>query len=290
MNPSDADRWKSRVLDEVFLALAASELIDEALIFKGARVLSIHLGGGRQSLDLDANLAIAWVEQNPDRGEQREFLEREVARAIRRRFESQNPVIFELTAVRVTSKPPNLHPLGWNSFKIRLNVDDLTAFVRGLPAIEIDVAAPEELIPTSVAQLAVGGHTVNAYTLERIAGEKLRAFLSSLPAYRAKVKKPGTAVRAKDLYDLARVRRVRDLGNAEFWQSVGLEFVVACRSRFVDCSGLDSFQEQWEVTKKTYSAVVTSGDATFEEAEVALREIVEFFKLKSIIPIAFPLP
>jgi len=50
MNQKDGERWKSQVLDEIFIALAASEQLDEALVFKGARVLNLRLGIGRQSL------------------------------------------------------------------------------------------------------------------------------------------------------------------------------------------------------------------------------------------------
>jgi hypothetical protein len=121
--------------------------------------------------------------------------------------------------------------MGWDAFKVRMNVNDLSKHVRGLPALEIDVAAPEELLDTSVATIEVGGHRVYAYTLERIAGEKLRAFLSSLPAYRAKVKKPGEAVRAKDLYDVSRIRGVYGLEQVEFWRLAGEEFRLACPVR-----------------------------------------------------------
>jgi hypothetical protein len=44
MNQTDADHWKSQVLDEIFVALAASKPLDEALVFKGARVLNVRLG------------------------------------------------------------------------------------------------------------------------------------------------------------------------------------------------------------------------------------------------------
>ena len=36
----DGEHWKSQALDEVFVALAASEQLDEVLGFKGARVLT----------------------------------------------------------------------------------------------------------------------------------------------------------------------------------------------------------------------------------------------------------
>jgi hypothetical protein len=290
MNQNDRDHWKSQVLDEIFIAMAASNQLDEVLVFKGARVLNVRLGGGRQSLDLDSNLATPFVQQYPNREAQREFLEREIARAVRRHFEQQDVVKFELTSIEVHTYPPRSHPMGWDAFKVKLKVNDLSKYVSGLPAIDIDVAAPEELKSTSVSTIEVGGHRVHAYTLERIAGEKLRAFLSSLPAYRAKLKKPGDAVRAKDLYDISRIYRVHGIEPSNFWQLAGEEFCIACRSRYIDCLGLTTFQEQWEVTRKTYTEATIPKDISFEEAEATLVAVVKFFETNEIVPFTFPLP
>jgi hypothetical protein len=180
--------------------------------------------------------------------------------------------------------------MGWDAFKVRMNVNDLSKHVSGLPALEIDVAAPEELLDTSVATIEVGGHRVYAYTLERLAGEKLRAFLSSLPAYRAKVKKPGEAVRAKDLYDVSRIRGAHGLEQIEFWRLAGEEFRVACRSRYIDCQGLTTFQEQWVVTRKTYEEATIPKDISFEEAEATPVAVVSFLEAQGIVPFTFPLP
>jgi hypothetical protein len=290
MNQADAERWKSQVLDEIFVALAASEQLEEALVFKGARVLNVRLGGGRQSLDLDSNLVARFVEKNPDRETQRAFLEEHMAWAVRRHFERQNPVRYELTALTVRHHLAKGHPMGWDAFKVRLNLNDLTRSVKGLPALDIDVAAPEELLDSSVSTIEVGGYRVSAYTLERIAGEKRRAFLSSLAAYRAKLKKPGDAVRARDLYDVARIRRVHEIEEIEFWKRVGQEFRVACRSRYIDCEGLATFQEQWEVTQKTYSEATIPKDIPFEEAEATLAGVVGFLEAQGIVPFTFDLP
>ncbi|MFZ4080465.1 MAG: nucleotidyl transferase AbiEii/AbiGii toxin family protein [Pirellula sp.] len=290
MNQKDRERWKSRVLDEIFAALAASKPLDEALVYKGARVLNVRLGNGRQSLDLDSNLAVAFVQRYPDREAQRNFLEREITRAVRLYFERQEPVMFELTALKVQTYPPKSHPMGWDAFKVKMSVNDLSKNIISLPALEIDVAAPEDLKSTSVTTIEVGGHYVHAYTLERIAGEKLRAFLSSLPAYRAKVKKPGEAVRAKDLYDLSRIRRLYGPEQVEFWRMVGEEFYAACRSRYIDCQGLATFQEQWSVTRKTYAEATIPKDISFDEAEATLGAVVSFLETQQIVPFSFPLP
>jgi len=261
VNQNDREHWKSQVLDEIFAALAASKSLDDVLVFKGARVLNVRLGNGRQSLDLDSNLAVAFAQKYPGREAQRDFLEREITQAVRRHFERQDPVKFELTFLKVQTYPPkSSHPMGWDAFKVKMSVNDLSTNVISLPALEIDVAAPEDLKSTSVTTIEVGGHYVHAYTLERIAGEKLRAFLSSLPAYRAKVKKPGEAVRAKDLYDLSRIRRLYGLEKVEFWRMAGEEFYAACRSRYIDCQGLTTFQEQWTVTQKTYAEATIPKD------------------------------
>ncbi|QVL31107.1 nucleotidyl transferase AbiEii/AbiGii toxin family protein [Telmatocola sphagniphila] len=290
MNRKDSAHWKSQVLDEIFVALAASKQLDEVLVFKGARVLNVRLGFGRQSLDLDTNLTASFVQNYPCRDAQQRFLEEEIATAVRRHFERQAPVRFELTELTVRTYPSNSHPIGWDAFKVKLNVNDLARSIRGLPALEIDVAAPEQMLDSSVSPVEVGGHFVFAYTLERIAGEKLRAFLSSLPAYRSKVKKPGEAVRAKDLYDLSRIRRVHGLEQVDFWKLAGEEFRIACRSRYIDCQGLTTFQEQFEVTRKTYEEATIPKDIAFAEAESTLVAVVSFWEAQRIVPFTFPLP
>jgi len=289
MNPADGDRWKSEVLDQIFAALAEREELEKALIFKGARVLSLRLNGGRQSLDIDSNLAASFVAKHPNREEQRLFLEREMKATIRRHFERQEPVRYELTTLHVKNHPPKGHPMGWDAFEVRINVNDLTRHVRGLPALTIDVASPEEILDTSVSRIQFGAHSICAYTLERIAGEKLRAFLSSLPAYRAKAKKPGEAVRAKDLYDVANIRRHRAISDVRFWQMAGQEFLIACKSRFIDCIGLETFQEGWEVTRTTYAQATIPDEIPFEEAEATIVDIVSFFESLKIVPFTFPL-
>jgi hypothetical protein len=292
MNPDDINRWKSEVLDEVFAALAADNEIERCLVFKGARVLNARLGGGRQSLDLDSNLIKDFVEKHPVREEQRSYLERHMKRAISRHFERQDLVRFELKGLTVKTYPPKSHPMGWDAFKVKLNIDDLTkAGVRGLPGIEIDVAAPEELLETSISPVTIGRNQASAYTLERIAGEKLRAFLSSLTSYRAKFKKPGESVRAKDLYDIARIYRMSPIERTDFWESAGQEFRLACRSRCIDCSGLETFVEEWELTSATYTKDPTiPPDIHIEEARSTLEAIVKFMIDRGIIPFKYPMP
>jgi hypothetical protein len=293
MDPRQTDRWKSEVLDQVFVALAASEAITSALVFKGARILVKRLESTyRQSTDIDSNLLEEFVEQNKQRQSQADYLEKHAAAAIKRYFESQEPVRYELTQVRAILKPPSEHPQGWNAILLRVTVKDLTKpLVLGLPALTIDVAAPEELLDTSVAPLLVGENEVKAYTLERLTGEKLRAFLSSLPAYREKLNRPGDAIRVKDIYDLAVVGKKHPLEQTEFWQQVGEEFKVACRSRFIDCQGIETFEAVLERTRTLYDLDPTlPKDVPFDEAWIFLREVVNFLQTKQVLPFNFPIP
>lgn len=290
MKPSDSEHWKSHVLDEIFRAFAASPDLQRVMVFKGARVLNARLGTGRQSLDLDSNLTQEFVDKNPNRDDQRNSLELWISKAVRTHFERLQPVRFGLNSATVIFNPKDQHPRGWNAFIVKLKIDDFSQRIPNLPVLVVDVAAPEQLLETSIRPLSLGDHQVNAYSMERMAGEKLRAFLSSLPTCSAKFGKSGSAVRAKDLYDLSRIRRVHGLDQLAFWTLVGKEFFEACRSRYIDCQGLVTFREQWDVTRTTYGQSAIPKDILFEEAEETLESIVHFFEQSRIIPFQFPLP
>jgi hypothetical protein len=106
------------------------------------------------------------------------------------------------------------------------------------------------------------------------------------------MKKPGEAVRVKDLYDLTRVIRAKPISKTEFWTIAGQEFLLACESRYVDCSGLDSFMEDWAVTRATFEAsrVIPKDDCTFEEVEATIVAIAGFWQGIGLFPLVFPLP
>lgn len=293
MNPQAQDQWKAQALDLIFEALAASKTLEGRFAFKGARVLAKRLGGAyRQSYDIDMNLTDAFVKAYPDPVAQARCLQEDLTISLDGYFRAQNPIRYQLRTLKISRQPPKDHPRGWNAFSVRINLDDLKmAGVIGLPPLELDIAAPEDLGPKALAPMAVGAHEILAYTLERIAGEKLRAFLSSLPTYRAKVKKPGDAVRAKDLYDLMRIAQARPLSDVAFWRLAGEEFQRACASRLIDCRGLTSFEEEWEVTRATYSNdAIIPKDISFDRAWSNLLAIVEQFSAWGVVPFEYPLP
>lgn len=293
MNRDEQQAWVNETLDLIFEALAQRESVREILIFKGARVLHRRLGAAvRQSYDIDANLTRAFVEDCPQREDQRKRIEQEFARAIDGFFASREIVRFKLERVTVYASPVSEHPLGWNAFRVRINVRDSSRPTEvGLPALYIDVAAPEDLTERSVAELAVGSATTLGYTLSRIAGEKCRAFLSSLPSYREKARRPGDAVRAKDVYDLSRIVAERPLADTKFWEEVGIEFRIACKARFIDCEGMETFEEALDITAATYDADASiPKDVSFAEAWGALSEVVRFFEQTGVVPFATPMP
>ena len=182
--------------------------------------------------------------------------------------------------------------MGWNAFDVTVILRDFqNEGVLGLPNITFDIAAPEELGKNAIAPLEIGEDSVFAYTLERIAGEKMRAFLSTLESYRRKIKKPGDSVRVKDLYDVSKILRVFPISQREFWENAGIEFQLACASRFIDCDGMGTFAENVEVTRATYEAEETlPKDVSFDEAWRAVQSIVGNWEALQIIPFTNPLP
>ncbi len=293
MNPDEAENWKEELLIEIFLALSKHQPLQTMLVFKGARVLNELLQTvGRRSLDIDSNLLRSFVDSTPDRKQQQANLEKELSIAITRHFEGQSPVKYSLERVSIKPQPPKNHPYGWDAYHVKVSVIDHTRpGVRGLPSLTLDVAAPEALLEDSIAPLRLGSETILAYTLERVAGEKLRAFLSSLPQYREKVKKPGEAVRVKDIFDIARIARQRPLDNNEFWSKAGKEFRLACEFRFIDCLGIDSFEQDLATTQSAYENDPTiPNEISFNDAWQTIREVTAFLEANAIIPFEFPLP
>lgn len=292
MNLDDSNKWQADVLGHILLALASSKELRDVLIYKGALILNRRLGTDRMSLDIDSNLAQKFVLDFPEKKQQEEFLDTILKSSISKYFNRHDPVRFELASLKIQRSPPKTdHPLGWDAYLIKIKITDyMNLQVRSLPALTIDVAAPEELSEKSVSDMDLGGFPVRAYTLERIAGEKMRAFLSTLPAYRAKVQKPGEAVRVKDLYDLARIHRVKPIDDDIFWGVAGEEFKIACASRCIDCEGLITFKENWGNTKTLYETDSTiPNDVEFDEVDNIITNINALLLRKQIIPFAYPL-
>ena len=295
---SEQDRWRSAVLDEVFKAMAASPALSESLVYKGARVLRLRLKEVlRASFDIDASLAsFAANAGMATDGASRESLRSLAHKAIVHYFENQDPVRYELTNSTLASRRRiGPHPRGWDVYWLDIQIRDLTAegaAVAPASQLRIDIAAPELLSEYSVSPIELDGHIIKAVTLERISGEKLRAFLSCLPTYRRKLKETTDVERrVKDLYDLVRIISKRPLTDEPFWVTAGGEFQLACKSRYIDCSGLPSFKEDWDRTRQEYAAAKTlPSDVTFEQAETTLEQVAAFLAEKGFTPIAFDIP
>jgi hypothetical protein len=295
MNIDEQAHWKNEALDQVFAALAARSTFTAYVIYKGARILNRLLRDeSRQSLDIDMNMTSAFVDAFPTPDLQKEAFAKEIEAALRDYFSRAAIVRFEILGITVTMQKG--HPHGWNAFQVRMQLRDfMRTNVRGLPTLELDIAASEKLGPRSIAALDVDGHAVRAYTETRIAGEKMRAFLSTLPRYRTKLMSHDRIVRAKDLFDLVRIERVHPLNNAawdEFWRDAAADFVLACESRFVDCDGLDTFSEGLATTRAVYEsdATIPKQEVSFDLAWESLERIVGRFATLGIFPLRFPLP
>lgn len=291
MNLSQQEVWIFEAISQILPALAKNERLKDALIFKGALILNEYLPTKRKSLDIDLNLADEFVSLYPIRETRELFLKEQFERAISRHFEAQSPVRYELLGLKIVPSPKADHPRGWDGFLITVSLKDRgNEGVRGLPKLTIDVAAPETLSKQSIAEIVYNGVVIRAYSLERVTGEKARAYLSTLRTYCAKMKRPRDAVRVKDLYDLTQIHRKKPMSNAAFWNIAGNEFRLACKSRFVDCPGAACFMEGWEETKAAYEkSPVIPRDIYFEDVTSSIRAISSYWQQLGIIPFAFPL-
>lgn len=289
MDRQQAAQWQNLVVGEVLKAVVAHEPLRNALIFKGARILNIHLGTSRQSLDIDSNLAPEFASIHPNLDSQMAWLETHITPALRNYFEAQEPVRFTLQKIMVRRNPPKEpHPRQWDMLVVVIKVqDEKHRNVLGLPNVEIEIASPEPLGPEAITWITLDGLKLRGYALHRIAGEKMRAFLTSLPAYRKKMKGGERIHRAKDLHDLARILVAQPKDQEEFWIKAAHEFRLACESRYVDCSGLESFIEEWETTRNTYKMNATLNAVSFENAENALHTVVALFEKFRIFPLTF---
>jgi len=294
MDPRTQETWKQEALDMVFAALAHNSTLTSRLIFKGARVLNRRLSDdSRQSLDLDAGLRDEFLKQYPDADERVRVLGDEIEHSISNYLAMQPSTHYTLERVIVEREPSRgEHPFGWDGMKARIGLLDARhPQAVALPALDLDFSAPEPIGPGGTEALDLDGVEVTAESLVRITAEKLRAFLQSLPAWRAKIGSQLRPVRVRDLYDLRRIVDAKPLSDAAFWDAVAVEFRLACESRAVDCAGLTTFAEQLGVTRATFD-----GDATipktwpFDELWQGLTQIVGFLERTNVVPFSFPVP
>lgn len=292
MNKEQQNNWKFEVLNHIYLAVVKNKNIRNSLVFKGAIILKKYLNTPRMSLDIDSNLDAKFISQYPAKSRQKKFLKENFLEALTRHFEGQDPVRYWVNDLHVEHKPKSDHPFGWDAFLVSISLKDYKKMgVRGLPRLTIDIAAPETLSANSVVDLDWEGTRIKAYSLERIAGEKARAFLSSLPTYRKKIEKKTKAARVKDLYDLVKMIQAKPIKNRVFWEKAGNEFLLACESRYVDCEGLESFKENWDVNSKLFvKDPIIPDDVRIEDVEKTLTSITSYWKELKIIPSSFLLP
>jgi len=296
MRNKDQDAWRDEALDILMAAFSTDDELRAALIFKGARILSARLGvAHRYSRDIDANMTQEFVDGRPETNQQKQALEELIRNSLERHLARADPIRYRMESIRAVRRPRRGHPRGWSAFRISVRLLDLkNQHVLGLPTLELDVSAPEPLGKHSVAPLDIGGNQVQAYTLERQTGDKMKAFLTSLPAYRTKLG-GGTedrTRRVKDLYDIATVERAHPVNNEpEFWAVVGDEFRVAAQGRGVDCAGIAAFAEGLDETRTLYEdSEIFRKNIPFGSAWSALERVLGMMEARGIVPFEFDLP
>jgi hypothetical protein len=288
MNPLQRERWVNEVLREVMAALMHDEALRQALVFKGAWILNLHLGESRHSMDIDAAAEPGWVREMGSLEKQEVFLREHLPRAVRRHFERQNPVRFTLSDAKFERNPASQLPRGWDMMRVKLVIHDHSLMnVRSLPPAELEVAAAESYGVDAVELRDFLGTPACVYALHRIAGEKLRAYLTSLPEYREKMQGGTREFRVKDLHDLARIVRQRPLEDVVFWEKAMQEFRLACESRFVDCAGPETFTQDWAQARLRYEQDRHLTAIPWVEAEAAVNQILANISAKAGFPWIF---
>ncbi len=287
------NQWRDSILNIVLKAFAFNPDLNKALVFKGARILNQHLGRGRFSLDIDSSFSTEFIQEHKSREQWREFIEGNTPKALKTHFNSQEIIRYEYEGLEIIHRPKkNPHSRGWDGLILKIKIKDSS--YGETPVLEIDITAPEKYDHNSIKRLVLEGREVNAYSLERCVGEKFRAYLSSTDAYRKKIKEPKMVpLRVKDLYDISLTKRIKILSqNHHFWKIAGEQFNLACETRYVDCNGLKTFTDTWDIAKNAYESEATlhTGELiSWNEARQSIEDLICFFETQGLFPIDVPL-
>jgi hypothetical protein len=266
VNVSEQQRWREDLLEAFAAAIGNDRTLIDAFVFKGARVLALHVPShSRASLDLDAAV-------RPGHEWTQVTLEAALTGALRRRFVNEDPRRFELVALTVEPRPRKPHPRGWDGWIVKITARAAGSSVRNPPVVNVDLAASEPWREGALCQREIGGALVWTYTLERQLGEKGRALLKSL--------QPETkrAIRAKDVYDLAWTARTHPVSDASrLWGTAAHHFADACESREVSFDGMPSLNAHRDAIRDSYVKDQTLNAVHFDEAWQALHAIMDLW-------------
>lgn len=287
MEKENQQLWIRDALDSIFEAFACSSDVKNMLIFKGARILNMHLHNkGRMSLDIDSNVSYRLLRQNTTKSSQAEAIATTIQTSLQSYFLHQKRLRYQLSKVTIFPKPPKEdHPFGWNGFELKINlIDNTLKSQRGVPSLKIDIAYPEELTDNSICTMPTLSGEIKCYSLERITGEKMRAYLSTLPEYCNKIGKIFRDIRVKDVYDLSKILRYKPITDIRFWNIAGKEFKVACSSRYIDCQGITSFQQNISKAKMLYQGDKTiPKDISCDQAFNNLNKVIETWEKSELL-------
>jgi len=200
---------------QTIIALFSDDYLLERLVLKGGNALHLaHRLAARSSLDLDFSMA----------GDFEDFDEAafHLSTALRRHFSGIGLVVFGETLVR----KPRIRGVDelpwWGGYELTFKLIDRKNYIADQPermsreAIPIgprlerkfSVEVSKHEYTAAKIDLDFEDYTLPVYTLEMIAGEKLRAICQQMPEYA--IKGPGTQ-RARDFYDIHLIVTERDI-------------------------------------------------------------------------------
>lgn len=281
MMPGQVEAWTQGAIDLVLQSIAASPSLRSWIVLKGAQALRLHLSGGRRSKDVDGYLTREFEQQAGTLEERRERIREELRSMLLQSLALLQRTDLSVSRVEVREFRDERTGEVFPEFVLVVYLRQENRVRPPLP-LELSPSEPSSQLPQT---FALGSASILVQPLERVCGEKLRAFLSSLPSHRRRMGERPHAARVRDLYDLAQVARLRPTVQSPFWEAVSQEFVLACRSRKVECAGMESFAEGWENTRRAYEREPAYRDIGFDEVHQVLLSLVSVFAAIGVLPI-----
>ena len=195
------------------LAMVSDDNLMETLIFKGGSAIDmIYDASGRGSLDLDYSMAKGLSK------EEEEVTSKRIKETLVNTFEEEGFLVHGIKFEKRPDSLPEEITDFWGGYQVIFKViplklaedldQDKSAIIRrslalgrkGSTKFKIDISSHEYVDTKNTSDFE--GYTINVYSPEMIAFEKLRAICQQLPNYKSVVKSFKARARGRDFYDI----------------------------------------------------------------------------------------
>lgn len=194
----------------ILIGLFSDDELMDALVLKGGNALAlVYDVGSRASLDMDFSIQAPFPDLSKTGAR--------IFESLRREFRSIGYVVFDEKFEIRPSERARGQPEWWGGYIVEFKLveraryeqlrDDMRALRMGAEELgplhrrkyTIDISQNE--FCEGKVQREIDDYVIYVYSLEMIAGEKLRAICQQMPEYKLGTKKP----RARDFYDVRQI-------------------------------------------------------------------------------------